>query len=487
MSDFTSIVIFGASGDLTRRKLIPALYSLHVKEKLPRNISIVGYAKSPMSDEEFRDRVRVPDNHQVGCDNPEQQSLENFAKQVHYCQGSYTEESGFKQLNRRLLDIEKNRANRMYYLATPPQFFTSIAGNLKAAKMMDEGTGWRRIVIEKPFGHDLETAIALNAALHRDMDEHQIYRIDHYLGKETVQNVLVFRFANTVFEPIWNRNYIDHVQITVAETVDVGHRAGYYDTTGVLRDMFQNHMLQMLALVAMEPPASFDADAIRNEKVKLFSAIRPIVPERVGEETVRAQYENYRKTDGVKPDSQTATYAALRLFVDNWRWKGVPFYLRSGKALRKKTSEIIIQFKEPPHMMFPLPEGVPIRANTISICVQPDEGIHLRFEAKVPDTTADMRTVNMDFRYAKSFGSCSIPDAYERLLLDVLLGDASLFTRSDGIEMEWRFIDPIIKAWESPYAPQLQYYKEGSWGPQSADDLMERGGRKWLAICGMPV
>jgi len=486
MSDYTSIVIFGASGDLTRRKLIPALYSLYVKEKLPDNINIMGYAKSPMSDKEFRDRVRVPDSHQVGCDNPEQYSWENFAERLHYCEGSYTEESGFKKLNRQLIDIEKNSANRMYYLATPPQLFTSIAGNLKTVKMMDEDTGWRRLVIEKPFGHDLETACALNETLHRDMDEHQIYRIDHYLGKETVQNVLVFRFANTVFEPIWNRNYIDHVQITVAETVDVGHRAGYYDTAGVLRDMFQNHMLEMLALVAMEPPASFDADAIRNEKVKLFSAIRPIVPKLIGEETIRAQYTGYNKTDGVKQGSQTATYAALRLFVDNWRWKGVPFYLRSGKSLQKKTSEITIQFKEPPHVMFPLPEGVPIRANTISICVQPDEGIHLRFEAKVPDTAADMRTVNMDFRYAGSFGACSIPDAYERLLLDALLGDASLFTRSDGIEREWRFIDPIIKAWESSFAPPLQYYKKGSWGPKAADELLERDGRKWFALCGMP-
>jgi glucose-6-phosphate 1-dehydrogenase len=485
MSDATSIVIFGASGDLTRRKLFPALHSLYKKNKVPGIINIIGYAQSPMSNEDFRERVQVQDDQQ-SCDNSEKHWWEHFSERIYYCRGKYNEKAGYHTLDRFLHTIEKNAANRIYYLATPPQLFTEIAGHLKAAGMMKEDTKWRRLVVEKPFGHDLESAMELNRMLHRDMDEHQIYRIDHYLGKETVQNVLVFRFANTVFEPIWNRNYIDHVQITVAETVDVGHRAGYYDTAGVLRDMFQNHMLEMLALVAMEPPASFDADAIRNEKAKLFSAIRPITPEQVGKETVRAQYNGYRRTDGVKPDSQTATYGALRLFIDNWRWKGVPFYLRSGKSLQKKTSEITIQFKEPPHVMFPLPEGVPILSNTISICVQPDEGIHLRFEAKVPDTAADMRTVNMDFRYAKSFGSCSIPDAYERLLLDALLGDASLFTRSDGIEMEWRFIDPIIKAWESEHAPPLQFYPKKSWGPKAADYLLAQDGRKWLQICGIP-
>jgi len=479
MGESTTVVIFGASGDLTRRKLIPALFSLCRKKRLPKNFRIVGYSRSSLTDEEFRNRMRVVENGR-DCEPSHAGKWTEFSQKINYHSGSFSGEEDFKTFDKRLKGYEKGNTNRLYYLATPPQLFTSIVGNLGRTGMVRENGSWRRVVIEKPFGRDLQSAHELNDTLHRDLDEGQIYRIDHYLGKETVQNVLVFRFANAIFEPIWNRNYIDNVQITVAEQVDVGHRAGYYDQSGVLRDMFQNHMTQMLALVAMEPPSSFEADAIRNEKVKLFSAIRPISEEMVSQETVRAQYEGYRKAEGIPADSKTATYAALRLHIDNWRWKGVPFYLRSGKALQKKTSEIIIQFHEPPHVMFPLPQGYTITSNMLALRVQPDEGIHLRFEAKVPDTAADMRSVNMDFRYADSFGGCSIPEAYERLLYDALNGDASLFTRSDGIEKEWQFIDPIIRGWESKHAPKLATYKRGTWGPKEADKFLARDGRRWL-------
>jgi glucose-6-phosphate 1-dehydrogenase len=484
MPDTTTIVIFGASGDLTKRKLIPALYSLYRKKRLPKPFAIVGYSRSSLSDEEFRARVQPDELRGPECDEADLGNWQEFEKRLHYNSGSFTEAEAFGEFDERLHGLETGKPNRLYYLATPPQLFSEIIGNLSKTGMVKQDGSWRRVVIEKPFGHDLASAREMNRFLHRSLDEGQIYRIDHYLGKETVQNVMVFRFANAIFEPIWNRNYIDNVQITVAESVDVGHRAGYYDQAGVVRDMFQNHMMQMLALVAMEPPASFQADAIRNEKVKLFSAIRPIPADRVAAETVRAQYDDYRKAEGVPPDSQTATFAALRLHIDNWRWKGVPFYLRSGKALRKKVSEIIIQFREPPHVMFPLPSGYAITSNTLALCVQPDEGINLRFEAKVPDTAADMRSVDMHFNYAESFGSCAIPEAYERLLDDALKGDASLFTRSDGIEKGWEFTDSIMHGWASKHAPELYFYERGSWGPKESDEFLSRDGRRWLQACG---
>ena len=482
-NDPLTIVIFGASGDLTKRKLVPALFGLFSKGRLPEKLNIVGYGRTNLSPEEFRASFDNRTENEDCKRDPEKKKWKDFLNLFFYCPGQYSNEPDIRRLEAFLSEIETGPANRLYYFAIPPGSMTDIVGNLGKCGMTGEDKGWRRVVAEKPFGRDLETARELNRALHNVLNENQIYRIDHYLGKETVQNVLVFRFGNTIFEPVWNRNHIDHVQITIAEAVDVGHRAGYYDRAGVLRDMFQNHMLQMLSLVAMEPPASFNADAIRNEKVKLFSAMRPIAADVVATETVRGQYEGYRETPGVDPASSTETYAAIRVYIDNWRWNGVPFYLRSGKALKKKSSEILIQFREPPHFMFPFSKGEKITANYLSLCVQPNEGIHLRFEAKAPDTVAETRSVNMSFYYDDSFGSCVVPDAYERLLLDAVQGDASLFTRSDGIEESWRFIDEIIRGWETGGAPKLASYTPGSWGPAEADQFLNRDGRNWVAGC----
>jgi glucose-6-phosphate 1-dehydrogenase len=358
--------------------------------------------------------------------------------------------------------------------------YVEAVAHLGEAGLSAEQEGRRNIIIEKPFGRDLASATRLNRAVHDAFKESQVYRIDHYLGKDTAQNILFFRFANTIFEPIWNRRYVDNIQVTVAETVDVGHRAGYYDTAGVLRDMFQNHLFQLLSLVAMEPSASFKADSLRNEKGKVLSAVRPIK----NKDTVRAQYQGYRETSGVSPNSETPTYAALKLFVDNWRWKGVPFYLRSGKALAKKTSEILIEFQCPPHVMFESDKACSWTSNILAMCIQPDEGIHLKFETKVPGSAQETRSVNMEFHYRSSFRGEKLPEAYERLLLDALKGDASLFTRSDEIELAWALIDPVLEGWRTSEAPPLSTYRPGTWGPTEADELLARDDRLWrLGYC----
>jgi glucose-6-phosphate 1-dehydrogenase len=474
----TSVIIFGASGDLTRRKLIPALFNNYRKGRLKDDIQIVGTSRREMTHEQFRHQLRSGITDLAGMECPPD-DWESFSQLIWYIPGDAQELGAYNRLDSFVAGLESGPANRLYYLATSPSLFPVTVERLGEAGMASEESAWRRIVIEKPFGNDLASAAALNRVIHHAFQEHQVFRIDHYLGKETAQNILYFRFLNTIFEPIWNRNTISHVQITVAETVDVGHRAGYYDEAGVLRDMFQNHLLQLLTLVAMEPPAKFNADSIRNEKVKVLQAIRPVS----SADTIRAQYEGYCEAEGVAEGSQTATYTALKLHIDNWRWQGVPFYLRSGKALPSKVSEIVIEFKEPPHVLFPLAEGYRLTPNVLSLCIQPDEGIHLRFETKVPDSPHDTRSVDMDFHYADSFGDVLLPDAYERLLLDALVGDASLFTRSDEIESAWEIIDPIQRGWDEKGDPAVLGYEPGSWGPKEAELFIESDGFVWRLGC----
>jgi glucose-6-phosphate 1-dehydrogenase len=475
----TSIIIFGASGDLAQRKLVPSFFNLFRKRKTPRQLNIIGFGNTPYTDEAFRQHLREGMDQFTNLQFTEEE-WELFSKNLYYHQGRYTDLADFKKLGERLSGIEGGSANRIFYMAIPPTIFPNIIDLLGLTGQLHENGGWRRVIVEKPFGTDLASAQALNQQAHKVLEENQIYRIDHYLGKETVQNILFTRFANTIFEPIWNRNYIDHVQITVAEKVGVEHRAGYYDSVGVLRDMFQNHLLQLLTLVAMEPPASFNATALRNEKVKVLSAVQPMTPAQVAENTVRAQYAGYRAEPEVKPDSSTPTYAALRLFINNWRWQGVPFYLRSGKCMTEKQTQIIIRFKEPPLAMFPLPPNKKTAPNMLVLYIQPDEGVHLRFEAKAPDTVAETRSVDMEFHYAEAFGPTAIPESYERLLLDAIQGDASLFTRADEVETAWGLMDPILQTWESLPTPPLSVYAPNSWGPAEADALLTRDGRQWL-------
>lgn len=471
-----TIVIFGASGDLTRRKLIPSLFNLCRKDRIPHPYKIVGSGGTEYTDKQFREHLLEGVKEFAGFKFKEEEWA-SFSQHLFYKHADYTDPEEFKALEERLAEIEGGPANRLYYMAIPPKLFPVVIGNLAKTGQLKETGGWRRVVLEKPFGTDLASAQELNKQVHRSLQENQIYRIDHYLGKETVQNILFTRFANTFFEPVWNRNYVDHVEITVSEEVGVEHRGGFYDSVGVLRDVFQNHLLQLLTLVAMEPPASFNANHLRNEKVKVLSAIEPMTPQEVMANTVRAQYKGYRQEPNVNPNSNTATYAALRLYINNWRWKGVPFYLRSGKCLAEKQSQIIIQFKEPPLAMFPMQTMKP---NMLVLYLQPDEGIHLRFEAKAPDTVAETRSVDMEFHYDEAFGQTAIPEAYERLLVDALQGDASLFTRADEVETAWSLIDPIQQTWDQHQSPPLAIYRPGSWGPREADTLLAREGRHWL-------
>jgi len=472
----TSIVIFGASGDLTQRKLVPSLFNLYRKGRLPKQFRIVGYGNTAFSDDQFRTHLK-DGLKEFATFKYKSEEWASFSVNIAYQQGRYTDLADFKKLANLLKSWEISSGNRIYYMATPPGVFPNIIDLLGLTDQLTEYNGWRRVVIEKPFGTDLESARSLNEQIHKTLGERQIYRIDHYLGKETVQNILMARFANTIFEPLWNRNYIDHVQITVAEQVGVEHRGRFYDNVGVLRDMFQNHLLQLTALVAMEPPASFDATALRNEKVKVLSSIRPMKEDEVLKWTVGGQYKGYREEEGVDPKSTTLTYAAIRLQIDNWRWQGVPFYLRSGKHLKEKLSQITIEFKKPPHLLFPSTDGG-LTANMLVLYLQPHEGLHWRFEAKVPDTVAQLRSVDMEFHYEEAFGKTALPDAYERLLLDTITGDASLFTRADEVETAWALIDPITEAWEAQKRP-LAFYEPGSWGPSEADQLLAQDARKW--------
>jgi glucose-6-phosphate 1-dehydrogenase len=478
----TTVVIFGATGDLTQRRLVPALFNLFRKKHLPPNAHIVGFARRSYSHDQFRAHL-LKGLHTLAPELYDPDAWSLFSSTIRYVRGDFDTPEDYCNLRTFFEENNLAHSNCVYYMATAPEFVTTIVENLARQGMTEESRGWRRTVLEKPFGHDLLSANELNRTIRAAFEEHQIYRIDHYLGKETAQNILFFRFANAIFEPLWNRNLIDNIQISVTETVDVGHRGEYYDKAGVLRDMFQNHLLQLLALVAMEPPASFKADAVRDERVKLLSAIRPITTDEMKRLTVLGQYKGYRDVEGVARGSRTPTYAAFHVHIDNWRWQGVPFYLRSGKALAEKGSHIAIQFRCPPHLMFPEQKGIGIQPNLMVLCLQPDEGMHLRFEIKVPETLAETRSVDMTFHYEDAFGPSSIPDAYVRLLLDVLNGDASLFTRSDTIEAAWRWIDPIIQYCEGPDSPKLALYEKGSWGPGKADEFMALRHRHWYKGC----
>ena len=493
--DPATIIIFGATGDLTKRKLLPSLYRLYLDGRLPDRFGVVGFAWTVLSDDEFRAEMRtaMEVHSDLPVSNPE---WESFEQRLFYTAGDFTDSEHYQALDELLNRIGRDHVgthNRIYYMSVAPQFFDDIVAHLGNLGMATDGQSWRRIVVEKPFGHDLTSARALNEVVHGAFQEHQIYRIDHYLGKETVQNIMVFRFANAIFEPIWNRNYIDNVQITVSEVVGVGTRAGYYENAGVVRDMFQNHILQLLTLTAMEPPVEFEANILRDEKVKVLRALRPIRPEEVEKFAVRGQYTSgfcdgrkvtgYREEQDVAPNSHTPTYSAMKLYIDNWRWQNVPFYLRSGKRMAEKATEIVIEFKRPPHLMFSVPAGERLNTNILTICVQPDEGMHLRFETKVPGAGMTMKPVEMDFNYRDILGAEALPEAYERLILDVMQGDASLFARSDEIELAWSLIDPILQGWESDSAPPVAFYEPGSWGPHEADRFIENDGRKWYHLC----
>ena len=473
-----SIVIFGATGDLAHRKILPAFYAMSQQGLLPEQFRIIGFARRDWTDDSFRAEMRQG-VEQFGRLPFESAAWEKFAANLRYHRSDFDEAAGYPRLSELLDRLDTPAAdNRLFYLATPPEAYPAIVHHLGAAGLNRREHGWTRLIIEKPFGRDLPSAVALNQLVHEVFAEEQLYRIDHYLGKETVQNLIVFRFANAIFEPIWNRNYIDHVQITVAETVGVESRAGYYDTAGVGRDMLQNHMLQLLTITAMEPPYAFDARALRDEKAKVLQALRPIQPT----DTMPGQYIGYRNEKGVAPKSQTPTFAAVKMYIDNWRWQGVPFFLRSGKQLADKTTEISIVFKRPPHSLFPLEPGKLLTPNVLTLCIQPDEGMSLRFEAKVPGAGMQHQTVDMNMQYAQDFNHAALPEAYERLLLDALQGDATLFTRSDEIELAWQAIDPVIRAWENGAVP-LFFYETGSWGPYEAAKFLGES-REWRGHCG---
>jgi glucose-6-phosphate 1-dehydrogenase len=493
-----TVVIFGATGDLTNRKLIPALYNVAACGDLPPQFKVIGFARRDKSDEVFRTELEVG-NRKNSRQGHNDELWSSFNQSIHYHRSEFEDPAGYIALKILLDKYDQERgapANRLFYLASAPEAFKPILEMIKATGL-NSGVGgkWARVVCEKPFGKDLATAKALNETVAGTFAEKDTYRIDHYLGKETAQNIMVLRFANALFEPNWNSRYIDNVQITCAENLGMeGGRGGYYDTAGALRDMVQNHLFQLLSLVAMEPPTDLSADSVRDEKVKVIRALRPLIgPEAVGANVIRAQYTTgsvdgvsrvgYRQEDRVNPESKTEAYVALRLFIDTWRWQGVPFYIRVGKQLPKKATEISIHFKKPPQVPFATQKLLGSNSeNTLVIRIQPDEGIAMRILCKQPGQAMSMQQVKMDFRYSASFGKAS-PEAYERLLLDAMAGDATLFARRDEVESAWKFIDEIEHAWhKSPAPPPMCEYPAGSWGPKEADDLLRQDGHEWRLL-----
>jgi glucose-6-phosphate 1-dehydrogenase len=492
--DPCTVVIFGASGDLTKRKLMPGLYNLAVSRALS-GFAVVGVARREKSNDDFRAEMKAAISKFSRRKPIDEAVWSDFEKGTSYVAGTFEDPKTYEKLAKHLDEIDRERGtggNRLYYLAVPPAEFGTIATRLREAKLVrppDRGAGgpWTRMVIEKPFGHDLASARELNDTIACVFDESQVFRIDHYLGKETVQNLLVFRFANSLFEPVWNREHVDHVQITVAEEIGVEGRGKFYEATGVTRDIVENHLMQLLCLTAMEPPISLSADSVRDEKVKVLRSLRPMAPTQVPENVIRGQYSRgfvrgdevpgYREEPDVSPESRIETYLAMRVFVDNWRWGGVPFYVRAGKRLARRVTEIAVQFKKVPHGLFRAPDGG-ITPNILALRIQPDEGIALRFISKEPGQQTILRDVAMDFRYGAAFGS-NTPEAYERLLLDAMRAEATLFTRRDEVEEQWAYINHVFTAWAREGNAPPPLYTAGSWGPEAADDLLARDGRRW--------
>jgi glucose-6-phosphate 1-dehydrogenase len=490
-AEAAALVIFGGVGDLSRRKLFPALCNLRTSGLLPREFAVIGFGRKDLDDAAYREAIRASVDRFAKCA-PPAEAWADFVDRLYFVRGEFGEEGAFRRLGARLAEVasrHRTGGNVLFYLATPPSAFAPIIRQLGAAGLARGQEGWRRVVVEKPFGRDLESARALDAELHQVLREDQIFRIDHYLGKETVQNILVFRFANGVFEPIWNRRYVDHVQITVAESIGVEGRGAYYETAGALRDVIQNHVLQLLTLLAMEPLSSLAAVAVHNEKVKVLQSIRPMSPEEILRNTVRGQYGEgtiggdpvpaYRSEPNVDPRSRTETYAAVRLDLDSWRWAGVPFYVRTGKRLARRWTEIVVQFRRPPLMLFQRSGVGEIEPNRLHIHIQPDEAISFEIKAKAPGAAIRLEDVRLSFDY-QSIGAQCEATGYERLLYDALVGDSTLFYRTDMVEAAWRIATPILDVWSSSPGHEVPVYPAGSWGPRAADELLRREGRRWV-------
>jgi len=490
-------VIFGGTGDLSKRKLIPALFNLFLDGQLPDKFAILGLGRKPFDDQSYRkkmiDSIQQFEHHKT----PDKNILEKFSKKIFYQSLNMGQEEDYKNLKSRIDEIDeqiKIGGNYLYYLATPPEFFEGVSTSLKTHGLHKESNhgGWRRIILEKPIGRNLESAIKLNRHILKIFHEDQVYRIDHYLGKETVQNILALRFANGIFEPLWNRNYIHHIEILASEQIGVENRGGYYETSGALRDMVQNHLLQIAATVAMESVSTFDAKAVRDEKVKVFQSLRQINPEDVSRQVIRGQYigssiqgekvPGYRKENNVDPHSQTETFVALKFYIDNWRWGDVPFLIKTGKRLPTRVTEVVVHFKKTPHHIFKMDKNRSSYDNQLILRIQPDEGILLKFGMKVPGSGFDIKNVGMDFHYS-DLTNTDVPEAYERLILDALLGDGTLYARADGVEAAWKFIDPILSAWENDPGIKLYGYPAGTWGPNESRQLFDDPSEDWRYPC----